>query len=166
VSLFPDFKVEGGRGWLTNLLSGVSLFPDFKVEGGRGWLTNLHSDSRRHWESIIREAPAVDELLVWWRKNGVPAGIRSCLDGHKRLEEFYEEAVVLYNNREWRFAYLAYRKRYYENQVSRGRDSDEYKSILEEILIERTARKNLPLLLGRVVQPEARAKLTRLLQAA
>ena len=82
---------------------------------------------------ILKEGPDKDKLISWYRKNDLPTEVKNLFDIHKKLETKYEEAVELYAIKEWKKGYLQWKKKYYENNYSRGTETSEYKAICKEL---------------------------------
>lgn len=103
----------------------------------------------------ITFARTEEDLKQWYEKHKKNLKwSRDCLPNVLKrlneLEEKYIEAVELYKKKEWKLAYLEYRKYYYENHYSQGTSTEMYKAVLEQIRILQTEDKQLPLLLGEV----------------
>jgi len=131
---------------------GYSIFNQFNESWkSHGSLHNVHSDTHV-FEQVIREAPTEGELLEWWAKRGVPQEFKDWIHDHEQEQSDFLEAVELYKNREWRLAFLRQHKDDILGSYSRATESGEYKSVVEELLILRTPKKELPLIMGKITQ--------------
>ncbi len=83
----------------------------------------------------LRQAPTKEELIKWAFDNkekiltltGFPT------EQHNDTVREYEWVVENCQTKEWRKAYLLSEKKYYENRVSRGEESEEYKAIVKQL---------------------------------
>lgn len=79
----------------------------------------------------IKDAPTKEELIEWWNRNKTRAFWNS--EEHAEVVKQYEWVKENCNTPEWQMAYLLKRKDYYENRVSHGVETPEYKAILKQI---------------------------------
>lgn len=124
-------------------------------------------------EITLRDAPTIKELQQWYEKNKSnlkwkryrePISLNDYIEKHIQKEQKYAHAIELYKQREWKWAYLKYRKWYYEHHVSRGSTCDEYKEILELMKIFHTEKENLPLLINEIKSEDGLKELERRLK--
>lgn len=59
--------------------------------------------------------------------------LKDFLAKHKETEEDYEDVLANCNTKEWKIAFLEYKKNYYERSVSNGIDLPEYKEVLKKL---------------------------------
>ena len=82
---------------------------------------------------LLREGPDKDKLIEWYKKNGLSKEVQEVFDRHAELEKAYEEAIKLYDSKEWQKGYLQWKKKYYEEGYSHGIETPEYKAICKEL---------------------------------
>jgi hypothetical protein len=89
--------------------------------------------------TVLKTAPTEEELLKYYEKIKSKIVLKTYKESYKLSDiikdldnqaQKYEEAVTLLKtNPDWKHIYLIHRKKYYENCVSQGTDSEEYKQI-------------------------------------
>ena len=81
----------------------------------------------------IKDAPNKEDLTVYFNKNKAKI-LKDFLIEHKKAEaEFEEIKKMTINNKEWEIIYLEEKKYYYENNVCRGTETQEYKEIIKKL---------------------------------
>jgi phosphoglycolate phosphatase-like HAD superfamily hydrolase len=95
----------------------------------------IHNINKEHGTVMIplKEGPDKDKLIEWYRKNGLPKDVQDRFNEHASLEKAYDEAIKLYDSKEWKKGYLQWKKKYYEEDYSHGIETPEYKAICEEL---------------------------------
>jgi hypothetical protein len=109
-----------------------SLFPDEIFKRGFSYISSVHTEHGTRM-TIIKKGPNKEDLIAWYHKKGLPQTVKDMITGHKKLEEQYEEAIKLYEIKEWKKGYLQWKKDYYENHYSQGTETPEYKAICKEL---------------------------------
>jgi len=81
----------------------------------------------------LKDLPREQELKDFYGKNKDNI-LKEFLQEHKKAELEYKEVLENYiNKKEWIKLYLENQLKYYENSVSRGTETDEYKKIKKEL---------------------------------
>jgi len=124
---------------------------------------------------ILKSSHSKEILLKWYQKNKSHLKFKrkhqkdiylfkDVLSELSELETIYKQAQELYKQTQWQLAYLYYKKYYYENYYSNGKETEEYKSTLERIKIIKTERKNLPLLIADIETEKGREEFSKKLR--
>jgi hypothetical protein len=108
-----------------------SMFPMFNDVNRTDYINKIHTEGCQM--GVLREGPDADDLVAWYRKKGLPQNLKDKITLHQKLEIAYEEAVQLYEDKEWKMGYLLWKKNYYETGYFKGTETDEYKAICQEI---------------------------------
>jgi hypothetical protein len=82
-------------------------------------------------DGIIKTGKTKKELIEYYNKKGIDKLIDVMLINNTILE--YETVIEDCNTIEWELEVLQHQKQYYENSVSHGTDTTEYKDILVSI---------------------------------
>ena len=108
-----------------SFFSGVIKYP---FAYGSSLSFDIHSPSIL---VILKEAPTVEELVVWYGKNKCRQFWNE--QEHNEVVNLYEWVLENCNTYEWQLEYLLDRKDYWENRYSHGTDKPEYKQVLKAI---------------------------------
>jgi hypothetical protein len=113
------------------IIAGKTIFPDdlTKLDKAYGW--KVHDDNARV-RLTIRDAPTKKELLDYYHKNIVK--IRAnVLDRIVVLVAQYEEALSLWNDKEWQKLYWENKANYYRSGYHNGTETPKYKEVMEQL---------------------------------
>lgn len=104
----------------------------------------------------VKTAHSEKALLEWAEKNidkmrinRTKQTLPELLVEHKRIEEAYEEAIMLFKDVNWRKAYWEYKKKYYEQDYSGGTSTEMYKGVCKAIDMCNMSQKEIIPMVGR-----------------
>lgn len=81
----------------------------------------------------LKKGKNIDELKEWHNKNKNQLNDYWCFEQHKEIEKLFKWVQENCNTKEWKKGYLLSEKKYYENSVSRGIETREYKEVVKKL---------------------------------
>jgi len=80
----------------------------------------------------IKSASSKEALQEYFNKNKTKI-VQKILEEFNTAEQEYKETLELFNQKEWKIAFLQYQKLYYEIRYSHGTETEEYKDIVRKL---------------------------------
>jgi hypothetical protein len=117
------------------VIVGDSIFREFREFKSYGLPCNCSTPSGYYCriEIAIKDLPTKEELMKYDNNKTFKKIATRLYEVLNEKAKMYNFAKKLYESKEWKIAYLEYKKDYYENHYSRGIEQPEYKAICKEL---------------------------------